>query len=46
MVNEPTKLSIDAGVRIDTKKTEVITNRVAREIKLNGIDLEYVPENN
>jgi hypothetical protein len=25
MVNEPTKLNTDAGLRIDTKNTEVIT---------------------
>jgi hypothetical protein len=41
MVNEPTKLNTDAGLRIDTKNTEVITNRAAREIKLNIIDLEF-----
>ena len=46
MVNEPTKLSVGAGLRIDTKNTEVITIRAAREIKLKVIDLEYVPESN
>jgi hypothetical protein len=46
MVNEPTKLSTDAGLRIDTKNTEVILNRAARELKLKVIDLEHVPENN
>jgi hypothetical protein len=42
-VNKPTKLSTDAGLQIDTKNTEVITNRVAKEIKLKEEDLECVP---
>ena len=46
MVKVPPKLSADAGVRIDTKNTEVITNTAAREIKLKVLDLEYVLENN
>jgi len=46
MVKVPPKLSADAGVRIDTKNTKVITNRAAREIKLKVLDLEYVLENN
>lgn len=46
MVKEPPKLSTDAGLRIDTKNTEVITNRAAREIKIKVLDLEYVPEKN
>jgi len=44
MVNEPTKLSTDVGLRIDTKNTKAITNRATREIKLEGEYLEYVPE--
>jgi hypothetical protein len=46
LVNEPTKLSTDAGLRTDTKNTEVITNRATRKITLKVIYLEYVPENN
>jgi hypothetical protein len=42
MVNDPTKLSTDAGLIIDTKNTEIITNRAARENKLKVRDLEYV----
>ena len=44
MVNEPTKLSTDVGLQIDTKNTKAITNRAAGEIKLKGENLEYVPE--
>jgi hypothetical protein len=46
MANEPTKLSTDDVLRFDTKNTEVITNRGAREINLKVIDLDYVPESN
>jgi hypothetical protein len=46
IVKEPPKLSTDAGLRIDTKNTEVIANRAAIEIKLKILDLEYVREKN
>jgi hypothetical protein len=44
LVNEPTKLSADVGLRIDKKNTKAIKNRATGEIKLKGEDLEYVPE--
>jgi hypothetical protein len=40
MVNEPTKLSTNAELIIDTN-TEIITNRAERENKLKVRDLEY-----
>jgi hypothetical protein len=44
MVNKITNLITDVGLQINTKKTQVMTNNVEIEIKLNGEALEYVPE--
>jgi hypothetical protein len=38
-------MSADAGLIIDTKKPEVITNRAVRENKLKVRYLEYVSDN-
>jgi hypothetical protein len=44
MVNELTKLSTDAALQINAKKTKVKTNIAEIEINLIGYDLEYISE--
>jgi hypothetical protein len=43
-VNGPTKPHTDAGLKINKKKTEVMTNSTDTYIKLNREALDYVPE--
>ena len=43
-VNEPTELNTDARLKINKKKTELMTNSTDTYIKLNGEALDYVAE--
>jgi hypothetical protein len=44
MVNEQTKLSTDAALQINAKKTKLMTNRAETKINLSGEVLEYISE--
>jgi len=44
MVKELTKLSTDAALQINAKKTNVMTNSAEIEINLSGEVLEYISE--
>jgi hypothetical protein len=43
-VNGPTELNREARLKINKKKTEVMSNSADKHIKPNGEPLDYVPE--